>query len=65
MDVRRDHVTLGAVHVAELLREIVGREEVDALGAVFRMKQYGQGAAFVGDVFDHFFGVEVKLPDYS
>ena len=53
VNMRRDDISLRAVHVAELLREVVRREKLDALGMVVGTKDQCQHVAVVVDRFDH------------
>lgn len=54
VDVRIDDMTGRAAHVAKLLGKVAGGEKMDAVGPELGAQEYGQGAAVVGDVFDHF-----------
>ncbi len=53
VDVGRDDVALGAVHVAELLGEVAGGEELDAIGSVCSAKQNSQNSTRASNFIKH------------
>lgn len=53
MNVRRDHVSLGAVHVAQLLGKISRSEKLNAVTLVRCPDDKGQFSPLIADRFGH------------
>jgi len=53
VDVRGDHITAGAIHVAQLLGEVVRGEELDAFGLVVGAKDECKRPILTADFLGH------------